>query len=81
MRPFLTVAEVAERLGRTPTRCYQLARAGELPVVEVGGRLVVPVAALEQWLREKTESALENTHRSGVRGSTLGGSHSADSNH
>ena len=63
--PFLTVPEVARRLGRTPARCYQLARAGELPVVEVGGRLVVPRAALAEWIRQKTERALAEMRQGG----------------
>lgn len=56
--PFLTVPEVARLLGRTPSRCYQLARAGLLPVVRVGGRLVVPRSALEEWVRASGERAL-----------------------
>jgi excisionase family DNA binding protein len=63
--PFLTVPQVARWLGRTPARCYQMARAGALPVVEVGGRLVVPRAALEQWVLEKAERALARTQRDG----------------
>lgn len=57
-KPFLTVPEVARLLGRTPSRCYQLARAGALPVVRIGGRLVVPRAALEEWVRASGERAL-----------------------
>lgn len=57
-KPFLTVPEVALLLGRTPSRCYQLARAGALPVVRIGGRLVVPRAALEEWVRANGERAL-----------------------
>jgi excisionase family DNA binding protein len=56
--PFLTVPEVARLLGRTPSRCYQLARVGALPVVRIGGRLVVPRAALEEWVRLSGERAL-----------------------
>jgi excisionase family DNA binding protein len=53
------MAEAAEWLGRTPARCYQLARAGAIPVVKVGGRLVVPRAALEEWARRKAAAALD----------------------
>lgn len=66
-RPFWTVPEVARWLGRTPARCYQMARAGSLPVVEVGGRLVVPRAALEEWVRQKAERALASAQREGTR--------------
>lgn len=56
--PFLTVPEVALVLGRTPSRCYQLVRAGVLPVVRVGGRIVIPRGAFEEWLRQSNERAL-----------------------
>jgi len=71
VNPFLTVPEVARLLGRTPSRCYQLARAGLLPVVRVGGRLVVPRAALEEWVRTSGERALAalrgSEHPKGLR--------------
>jgi excisionase family DNA binding protein len=66
-KPFLTVPEVARLLGRTPSRCYQLARAKALPVVKLGGRLVVPRAALEEWLRMESARAL-----AGMKGGSRG---------
>jgi excisionase family DNA binding protein len=57
-RSFLTIPEVARLLGRTSARAYQMARAGQLPATEVGGRLVIPVAAWEAWMRGRTEAAL-----------------------
>lgn len=70
--PFLTVPEVARLLGRTPSRCYQLARKGALPVVKVGGRLVVPRAALDEWLRREAANALARMQR-GSDGSSASG--------
>lgn len=61
--PFLTVPEVALVLGRTPSRCYQLVRAGALPVVRMGGRIVIPRGAFEEWLRQSNERALAALRR------------------
>ena len=70
-KPFLTVPEVARLLGRTPSRCYQLARAGALPVVEIGGRLVVPSEALDAWVREQAARALAAVRHDLRMGRTL----------
>jgi len=67
-KPFLTIVEVAERLSLTPGRCYQLARAGELPVTRVGGRLRVPTAAFDEWVRRKAERALATTQHPSSKG-------------
>jgi excisionase family DNA binding protein len=36
--PFVTIEEIADLLGVTPQRVYQLVRANEVPHVRVGGR-------------------------------------------
>jgi excisionase family DNA binding protein len=59
MSPFLTIPEVARLLGRTSNRVYQMARAGELPVTEVGGRLVVPRPAWDSWVAGRAKAALD----------------------
>jgi excisionase family DNA binding protein len=68
--PFLGVPEVARWLSRTPARCYQMVRAGELPAVRVGGRLVVPRAAWEAWLKGCSEAALASVHSRAAQEST-----------
>lgn len=45
-----SVAEAARRLGIGRNLGYDAARRGELPVVRIGKRLVVPLAALEKLL-------------------------------
>lgn len=57
-RPFMTVAETAAVLGRSPWRVYQLVREGEIPSTRVGGRIVVPREAFATWLEEKRDLAL-----------------------
>jgi excisionase family DNA binding protein len=51
----LTVEEVAEYLGLGRSTCYDAARRGELPVLRVGRRLLIPKARLEEMLGGGTE--------------------------
>lgn len=46
----LTVAEVAKALTLSRAQVYLMAARGEIPVVRVGKRVLVPVGALRQWL-------------------------------
>jgi excisionase family DNA binding protein len=55
----LRVREVAERLGVTPSRVYQLTRSGEIPSVRVGGALRIPREAWEEWLDRQRDRALK----------------------
>lgn len=47
-----TVPEAAQRLGIGRNQAYQAAKRGELPVLRVGGRLLVPREALDRMLAE-----------------------------
>ena len=49
-RKTYTVHEAAEILGIGRTAAYDAARRGELPCVRVGGRVLVPRAALARML-------------------------------
>lgn len=57
-RPFLTVLEVARILDRSRERTYQLAAAGQIPSVKIGGQVRVPRRAFEQWLDALNTRAL-----------------------
>lgn len=46
----LTLSETATVLGISRSTAYELAKSGELPVLRLGRRLVVPIRALEQLL-------------------------------
>lgn len=48
----LTIDETAERLGIGRSSAYQAAKAGEIPTIRIGRRILVPAAALERMLRE-----------------------------
>ncbi len=50
LRATLTVAEAAQVLGIGRSAAYAASRAGQIPVLRVGRRLLVPRAALEALL-------------------------------
>jgi excisionase family DNA binding protein len=54
-RMTLTVEETAQRLGIGRNQAYEAIRRGEIPVVRIGKRLLIPEAALERMLN--TEAA------------------------
>jgi len=58
----LSIPEVAVQLGISRSNCYELCRAGIIPVIRLGQkRLVVPRAALEKWLEAQTKGGM-NCH-------------------
>ena len=46
----LTVPEAAKVLGIGKNLAYEAIQRGEIPSVKVGGRILVPVAALDKFL-------------------------------
>ncbi len=53
-RQTLTVAEAAKALGVGRNSAYEAVRRGDLPVIRLGRRYVVPRAALERLLAGET---------------------------
>jgi excisionase family DNA binding protein len=51
-RVTVRVPECAEILEISRTTAYAAARAGDIPTIKVGGRLLVPVAGLKRKLGE-----------------------------
>lgn len=52
-RAVLTIPEAAEMLGVSRAAAYQLAQKGEIPVVKLGRRRVVPAKQLRDMLGVK----------------------------
>ena len=48
----VSIMQAAELVGLSESAVRRLARNGEFPVKVVGGRLLVPVAALHAWLND-----------------------------
>lgn len=46
----LSVPEAARRLGIGRNLAYEAVQRGEIPSIKVGGRILVPLAALEKML-------------------------------
>jgi excisionase family DNA binding protein len=48
----MTVGEAAKRLGIGRNGAYEAARNGQIPTIQIGKRILVPVVALEQKLAD-----------------------------
>lgn len=48
----ISVPEAGEILGIGRTAAYEAARKGQIPVIKIGKRLLVPMIALEKFLVE-----------------------------
>ena len=46
----LTVEEVAERLKISRPSAYQAVKNGDIPIIRIGRRILIPVIALEKLL-------------------------------
>lgn len=62
----LSIPETARRLGISRGLAYGLARSGQIPVLRLGKRLVVPKIALERMLGQ-TETPGENREANSSR--------------
>lgn len=51
-RETMTVPEAAHRLGIGRNTAYQAVKDGEIPSIRIGGRIVVPTAALDRMLAD-----------------------------
>ena len=51
----LTIAQCAEQLEISERLAYQLVKEGLIPTVKLGSRRVVPLEALREMLRKRTE--------------------------
>jgi excisionase family DNA binding protein len=52
----LSQAEVGRRLGVSRTTVWRLVRDGQLPIVHIGARTLVPRSAVETFIDGRTES-------------------------
>ncbi len=50
VRATITIAEAAERLGIGKNQAYEAAHRGEIPVIKIGKRFLVPRAAFDRML-------------------------------
>ena len=62
MKDVYRVPEIAERLGLSKARIYQMIASEELPSVRLGGAIVVPANAWKTWLDQQERCALKKTN-------------------
>lgn len=55
----LSVIELAEALGISRTNAYELMKRPDFPSARLGKRIVIPVAALNEWLAKGGTDAKE----------------------
>ena len=56
MKPIVfSITEVAELLGISRSYAYRLVSTGQLPVLDLGTRTVIPKTYLDEWLKENTK--------------------------
>ena len=56
-----SIAEVAQLLDISRSYAYKLVQQGELPVLDIGTRMVIPKSYLDEWIIEKVkENQREN---------------------
>jgi excisionase family DNA binding protein len=64
---YLTVADAASYLSRTPAALYLLVHRGRIPYIKQGGRLFFDRLALDEWMEEGWHEATESSEaRPGV---------------
>jgi excisionase family DNA binding protein len=56
-RVTMTVPEAAKALGIGKNQGYEAARAGQIPTIRIGKRLLVPRAAFERLLEKGTSQS------------------------
>ena len=64
-KEMLRPSDIATILNVTSGRVYQLIRSGCVPSVRVGGRICIPRAAWESFIKTQSDKALSN-----VKGNT-----------
>jgi len=60
-RQTITVPEAGARLGIGRNAAYEAARRGEIPVIRIGKRMVVPLFAFERMLSVESKSQIVAT--------------------
>ncbi|MBO4299938.1 MAG: helix-turn-helix domain-containing protein [Clostridia bacterium] len=58
-----SVSELGKALGIGRNNAYALIHREGFPAVRIGGRVIVPVKELEEWLRKNTLSEAEGNQR------------------
>jgi len=55
----LSVRELAEQLGISLPKAYELVRQPGFPVLHIGGRILIPADSLQRWIRNQIQTEAE----------------------
>lgn len=56
----ISVEEFAKRFNVSRSHAYRLARAGRIPVLRLGQRILIPLAALDRLIAEISEETVDD---------------------
>lgn len=69
----MNVQELAAQMGISLPKAYKLVKQPDFPVIHVGSRILIPVEAYKEWLREGTARNARSHEQSTKRQSDRGG--------
>lgn len=49
----MNVDELAERLGISRVKAYDLAKRADFPAITLGKRIIIPISAFQEWLNHQ----------------------------
>lgn len=59
----LNIRAAAERLGVSLSKMQEIVHSTGFPAIRFGRRIIIPVAALDQWLNEQAAQGLDEKKR------------------
>lgn len=62
-RMTMNVQELAQQMGISKPKAYELCRQAGFPAITVGKRVIIPVTAFENWLMESAAGKTETKAR------------------
>lgn len=51
----ISVEEFGQKMNLSRTKAYELSRSEGFPTIKVGGRILIPLAQLEEWTAQQVE--------------------------
>lgn len=59
----MSVSELAEQLGISKPKAYELVKRSDFPSIKLGKRIVIPVSAFQDWLNKNAQKNERNVTR------------------
>lgn len=59
-RMTMNVSEMAQQLGISKPKAYELCKRDGFPAINVGKRVIIPITAFENWLMDSAIHKAEN---------------------